>query len=268
MTRVSNTMIGLLNLLTLLISIPIIGGGLWMAKSTATCESFLQRPLMVVGFVILLVSLAGFIGACFHVVWALWLYLAVMLFLIAALLAVTVFGFVVVGPGGGIVVPGRAYKEYHLQSYSPWLRKRIEKPSYWMTVRSCILGSKTCSNIVTWTPMDYMTRNLSPIQSGCCKPPTSCDYQAPMMTQDPDCYKWNNDPNLLCYECDSCKAGVLEDVRRDWHRLSILNIIMVMLLIVIYFVGCCAFQNAKRADDYYSYPESRMYKARPKWNFY
>lgn len=265
---VSNTLIGFLNLLTLLASIPIIGGGLWMAKSTATCESFLQRPLMVVGFVILLVSLAGFIGACFHVVWALWVYLAVMLLLIMALLAVTVFGFVVVGPGGGVEVPGRAYREYHLQNYSPWLRKRIENPTYWMTVRTCILGSKTCSKIVMWTPDDYMHENMSPIQSGCCKPPTACDYQAPMMTQDPDCYKWSNDPNLLCYACDSCKAGVLEDVRRDWHRLSVLNIIMVMILIGIYFIGCCAFQNAKRADSYYPHGDSRMYKYRPKWNFY
>lgn len=164
MTRVSNTLIGFLNLLTLIASIPIIGGGLWMAKSTATCESFLQRPLMVVGFIILLVSLAGFIGACFHVVWALWVYLVVMLFLITALLAVTVFGFVVVGPGGGIQVPGRNYKEYHLQNYSPWLRKRIENPNYWMTVRICILGSKTCGKIVMWTPDDYMSQYMSPIQ--------------------------------------------------------------------------------------------------------
>ncbi|KAD5961953.1 hypothetical protein E3N88_13426 [Mikania micrantha] len=227
MSRVSNTLIGFLNLLTLLASIPIIGGGLWMSKSTTTCESFLQRPLMVVGFVILLVSLAGFIGACFHVVWALWVYLVVMLLLIVALLAVTIFGFVVVGPGGGVEVPGRAYKEYHLQNYSPWLKKRIENPNYWMSVRSCILGSNTCSNIVMWTPDDYLTRNLSPIQ-----------------------------------------AGVLEDVRRDWHRLSVLNIIMVMLLIGIYFVGCCAYQNAKRADSYYPYGGSRMHEPWRKWNFY
>jgi len=164
MSRFSNTLIGFLNLMTLLVSIPIIGGGLWMARSTATCESFLQRPLMVLGFVILLISLAGFIGACFHVVWALWVYLVVMLFLITALLAVTVFGFVVAGPGGGVEVPGRAYREYHLQSYSPWLRKRIENPQYWMTIRSCILGSKTCSKIVMWTPVDYLTRDMSPIQ--------------------------------------------------------------------------------------------------------
>lgn len=105
------------------------------------------------------------------------------------------------------------------------------------------------------------------MQSGCCKPPSACNYEMQTTTQDPDCYKWNNDPNLLCYECDSCKAGVLENVRRDWHRLSVLNIVMVMLLIGVYFVGCCAFQNAKRAASYYPHG-ARMYKTRPKWDFY
>nr|GMD89742.1 Tetraspanin-6 [Ipomoea batatas] len=58
----SNTVICFLNLLTLLASIPIIGAGLWMARSSTTCEKFLQTPLLVIGFVILIVSLAGFIG--------------------------------------------------------------------------------------------------------------------------------------------------------------------------------------------------------------
>jgi hypothetical protein len=50
---------------------------------------------------------------------------------------------------------------------------------------------------------------------------------------------------MLCYECDSCKAGVLEDVRRDWHKISVLNIVMLVFLIGIYSIGCCAFQNTK-----------------------
>ncbi|GMP22693.1 hypothetical protein CsSME_00000604 [Camellia sinensis var. sinensis] len=205
MYRFSNTVIGFLNLFTLLASIPIIGGGLWMARSTTTCESFLQKPLLLIGFIILIISLAGFIGACFHVAWALWVYLAVMLFLIGGLMALTVFGFVVTGKGGGVDVPGRVYKEYQLENYSPWLRKRIKDPHYWETIRSCILGSKTCAKIAYWTPYDYLERNMSPIQSGCCKPPTSCNYAETTLTQDPDCYRWNNAPNLLCYECDSCK---------------------------------------------------------------
>lgn len=106
-------------------------------------------------------------------------------------------------------------------------------------------------------------------QSGCCKPPTACNYNmAPTVAQDPDCYRWNNAPNLLCYECDSCKAGVLEDIRRDWHKLSVLNIVMLVLLIGIYCIGCCAFQNTKRAETDYPYGENRMRKVRPRWDYY
>ncbi|PHT32041.1 Tetraspanin-6 [Capsicum baccatum] len=166
MYRFSNTVIGFLNLFTLLASIPIIGAGLWMARSSTTCEKFLQTPLLFIGFIILIVSLAGFIGACFHVAWALWLYLFVMLFLIGALMALTMFGFVVISLGGEVDVPGKVYKEYHLQNYSPLLRKRIKDPQYWVTIRACILGSKTCATVITWTPYDYLTKDLTPIQGG------------------------------------------------------------------------------------------------------
>ncbi|XP_076960430.1 tetraspanin-6-like [Bidens hawaiensis] len=268
MSRFSNTVIGLLNLFTLLASIPIIGGALWMARSSATCENFLQTPLLVIGFIILIVSLVGFIGACFHLAWALWLYLVVMLLLIAALMVVTIFGFVVTGAGGGTAVSGRLYNEYRVEDYSPWLRKRVEDPKYWMTVRSCILGSKTCRNIVMWSPVDYLTKDMSPIQSGCCKPPSECNYEMSMMAQDIDCYKWSNDPSTLCYECDSCKAGVMEDIRRDWRKLSILNVIMILLLIGIYCIGCCAFRNTRRAETDYPYGENRMSKVGPRWDFF
>ena len=164
MYRFSNTVIGFLNLFTLLASIPIIGGGLWMARSSTTCEGFLQTPLLVVGFVVLIISLAGFIGACFHVAWALWVYLVVMLLLIATLMGLTIFGFVVTSQGGGVEVPGRVYKEYRLEDYSPWLRNRIKDPDYWRTIRSCILGSKTCAKLASWTPLDYLEKDMSPIQ--------------------------------------------------------------------------------------------------------
>lgn len=164
MYRFSNTVIGFLNLFTLLASIPIIGAGLWMARSSTTCENFLQTPLLVIGFVVLVISLAGFIGACFHVACALWLYLVVMLLLIATLMGLTLFGFAVTSRGGGVEVPGRVYREYRLQDYSPWLRNRINDPSYWNTIRSCILGSRTCAKVAYWTPLDYMQRDMTPIQ--------------------------------------------------------------------------------------------------------
>lgn len=59
---------------------------------------------------------------------------------------------------------GRAYREYRLRDYSPWLRDRISDPGNWETIRRCILGSKTCDKIRYWTPLDYMQRDMSPVQ--------------------------------------------------------------------------------------------------------
>ncbi|KAJ3676368.1 hypothetical protein LUZ60_003780 [Juncus effusus] len=268
--RFSNTVIGYLNLATLLASVPLIGGGLWLAHSSSTCQSALQTPVLALGFIVLLVSLAGFVGACFGVAWALWLYLFVMLILIAALLCFTAFGFAVTGGGGGEPVEGRVYREYRLGDYSSWLRKKVSDEKYWHTVLTCIVGSKSCIKIANYTPLDYLQHDLTPVQSGCCKPPTSCTYIEGIAVagQDSDCYKWNNAPNILCYSCDSCKAGVLEQVRRDWHKISILNVIVLVVLIVVYSVGFCAFKNAKRGDSRYPYGANHMSKMNPRWDYY
>ncbi|XP_042415812.1 tetraspanin-6-like [Zingiber officinale] len=269
MYRLSNTVIGYLNLVTLLASIPIIGSGLWLGRSSSTCDSFLQTPLLVVGSVVLLVSLAGLVGACFNVAWALWLYLLVMLFLVVALLGIIVFGIAVTGRGGEVPVPGRVYHEYRLGRYTGWLRHKITAPRYWNAGIACVVASRTCSKIAHWTPSDYLQRDLTPIQSGCCKPPTSCIYAAgaAVASQDEDCYRWNNAANVLCYTCDSCKAGVLEQVRRDWHKLSILNVVVLVVLIVVYSVGCCAFRNARRDELEYGYGNNSMPKVQPPWEY-
>ncbi|KAK7849115.1 tetraspanin-5, partial [Quercus suber] len=110
-------------------------------------------------------------------------------------------------------------------------------------------ASSPCSGGSTETGRQFAYPASKGIDSDCCKPPTSCNNNmATAVAQDPDCYHWNNAPDLLCYECDSCKPGVLENVRRDWHKLSVLNIVMFVFLIGIYSIGCCAFRNTKRAE--------------------
>jgi choline-glycine betaine transporter len=162
--RLSNTVIGYLNLLTLVASIPIIGAGLWLAHGS-TCESALQAPLLAIGFIVLLVSLAGFIGGCYHVTCALWLYLLAVLLLVVALLGVTVFGLAVTaGGGGGRPVPGRPYREFRVTDYSAWLQRHVEAEQYWRAALACVVGSRACSKIATWTPLDYLQHNLTPIQ--------------------------------------------------------------------------------------------------------
>lgn len=108
------------------------------------------------------------------------------------------------------------------------------------------------------------------MQSGCCKPPTSCSYneESVTVTQDPDCYRWNNAPTLLCYDCESCMGGVLENMRRDWHNISVLNVVVLVFLIGIYSIACCAFRNARRAQTDYPHGHNRMTKVKPRWDYY
>lgn len=96
--------------------------------------------------------------------WALWVYLVIMLLVIAAILGLTIFGFAVTSQGGGVEVPSRVYMEYHLENYSIWLRNKIKHPQYWSTMKSCIMGSNTCSKLASWTSLDVMEKDMSPIQ--------------------------------------------------------------------------------------------------------
>ncbi|KAJ3682823.1 hypothetical protein LUZ60_013050 [Juncus effusus] len=271
MYRFSNTTLGYLNFLTLLASIPLIGAGLWMSHSSSSlCTLSLQTPLVIIGFIILLVSLAGFIGSCYHVIFALWLYLLFMLLLILSLSGLAIFGLAVTEGGGGHPVPGRPYREYRLEDYSSWLRNKIEEQSVWKAALGCVVGKNACADVAHWTPLDFLEKDLTPIQSGCCKPPTSCAYTyvGTMAAQDEDCYRWSNEPGLLCYRCDSCKAGVLEQVRRDWHNLSVLNIVVVVFLIAVYSIGSCAFRNVRRAELEYPHAQAgSMDKIQPRWDY-
>uniref|UniRef100_A0A7C9D7C2 Tetraspanin n=2 Tax=Opuntia streptacantha TaxID=393608 RepID=A0A7C9D7C2_OPUST len=256
--RVSNNLVGLLNFLTFLLSIPILGGGIWLAhRATTDCEKYLERPVIALGVFLMLVSLAGLIGACCRVNWLLWLYLLVMFILILILFCFTIFAFVVTNKGAGEALGGKGYKEYKLGDYSNWLQKRVTNNKNWNRIRSCLIDGKVCESLSkenSTTQSQFFAKHLSPIQSGCCKPPDSCGftYQGPISWSKPptpaanasqDCNAWGNDATILCYNCDSCKAGVLQNIKSDWKKVAILNIIFLVILIIVYSVGCCAFRN-------------------------
>lgn len=118
--------------------------------------------------------------------------------------------------------------------------------------------------------MDYLQHDLTPIQSGCCKPPTACAYSGGVAVgaQDEDCFRWNNAAGILCYGCESCRAGVMEKVREDWHKISVLNVMVLVVLICICACGCCAFRNARRSVSEYPYGVNRMHKIHPRWDYY
>lgn len=273
MYRVSNSVVGFLNFLTLLFSILILGGGLYLAGHMSTdCQRFLQWPVILTGGFIMVLSLSGFIGACYRVSWLLWFYLFFMFIIILLLLFFTIFAFIVTSEGGGRAAPGRQYNEYRLGDYSVWLQDRVKNPDNWRKIKNCIISD---DNVCAKLTAGYY---LSPIQSGCCKPPSSCGFAYVNATYwiwngsgtgnlissvDPDCNAWSNDQTRLCFYCNSCKAGVLENLKREWRKVSIVNIVMLMFLIVVYSIGCSAFRNSRKTDTDYSHGRNMMTKLNP-----
>lgn len=102
------------------------------------------------------------------------------------------------------------------------------------------------------------------LQSGCCKPPTMCGYTfvnptywiSPINTAaDVDCVQWSNDQSQLCFACDSCKAGLLANLRRGWRKADVILIFTCVALIIVYLIGCCAFRNAKTEEIFDRYKQ-------------
>ncbi|XP_058772594.1 protein TORNADO 2-like [Vicia villosa] len=263
----SNNIIGFINLLALILSIPIIAAGIWLTNEPAdTCVKFLQWPVIILGVLLLIVSLAGFIGSFWRVPCLMIFYLVAMLVLIILLVCLVVFVYMVTVRGHGMIEPNRAYLEYRLDDFSGFLKRRVRSSFKWDVIRSCLSESNMCAELNQNFRMaqDFFNARLTPMQTGCCKPPTQCAYTFVNPTYwispinnaaDMDCLQWSNDQTQLCYSCDSCKAGLLANLRKEWKRANVILIISVVVLIVVYLIGCFAFRNAKTEDLFRKYKQ-------------
>ncbi|KAG6432832.1 hypothetical protein SASPL_104420 [Salvia splendens] len=275
----SNNLIGFLNFLSFLLSLPIIGGGIWLSSraSSTDCMKFLQWPLILIGIAVMVVSLAGIAGACYRNTFLMYVYLWAMFFVIAALVFFVIFAYSATERGAGRPVMNRVYLDYSLQDYSGWLADRVSSPIYWAKISDCIRASHVCRKLHRYvggfpeSPELFYLRKLTPIESGCCKPPTSCGYTYMNETfwisgggltgTDPDCAQWSNEQHQLCYSCGSCKAGVLASLKTSWRRVSVINVIILIILVLVYVVALAAVRHNKQLDD--PHGETRMQKARP-----
>ncbi|PKA63663.1 Tetraspanin-2 [Apostasia shenzhenica] len=263
----SNNIIAILNFLALLCSIPIIASGIWLAtQEDSACVRLLRWSAIVLGILILLVALAGFAGAYWNHRCLLASYLICMAALIVLLLAFLVFAFVVTSPDGGYAVPGRAYREYRLSGFSDWLRQYIADDDRWAQIRACLSQSDVCGKLSREkaTADRFFQSDLSPLQSGCCKPPTVCGFgyvnptvwvNAVNPNADPDCLAWSNDQTQLCYGCNACKAGLIGNLRGEWRKANIAFIIAAVVLIWVYIIGCSALKNAQTEELFRRYKQ-------------
>lgn len=102
------------------------------------------------------------------------------------------------------------------------------------------------------------------LQSGCCKPPVECGFEFKNSTNwtvpksgpavpDSDCNTWSNQQNELCFNCNSCKAGFLGNIKQQWKNLLIFNICLIVFVIIVYSTGCCASRNNRISRKYNRY---------------
>ncbi|KAK4745257.1 hypothetical protein SAY87_011569 [Trapa incisa] len=262
-----NNVIGAINLIAFLLSVPIIGAGVWLVtQSDNSCVNILHWPVIILGTLSLLAALAGLVGGFFRIRWLYVIYLVAMFVLIVLLACVDVLVYIVTVRGHGHPVPGRAYLEYDLDDFSWWMKRRVNSSDKWDSIRTCLSSTSMCSDLNQSyrTAQDFFNAGISPLQSGCCKPPTECGYTfvnptywiSPTdTTADKDCLKWSNNQTQLCYNCDSCKAGLVANLNKEWRRADIVLMIAVIGLVWVYLVGLCTFRKAGTVDHFQRYEQ-------------
>ncbi|PPE01847.1 hypothetical protein GOBAR_DD01114 [Gossypium barbadense] len=166
--------------------------------------------------------------------------------------------FIITNNGSGHNVSGLRYKEYQLKDYSSWFLKQLNNTDNWKQLKSCLVKSEDCNNLAKQykTLKQYKMAKLTPIEAGCCRPPSECGYPVvnasyydlsfhPVSSNE-DCKLYKNSRVVKCYNCDSCKAGVAQYMKTEWRVVAIFNLALFVVLSIIYFVGCCARRNAGR----------------------
>ncbi|XP_034216753.1 tetraspanin-10 isoform X2 [Prunus dulcis] len=231
-----------INFLTMLLAIAVAVFGVWMSTHHDNCRRSLTIPVIGIGAVIFLVSIIGFLGALKNSSILLWIYLILLCFISVGVLVFTVL----------------AYKEYQLHDYSPWFVKQLNNTRNWKHLQSCLVKSDDCKNLSKKykTLKQYKLAKLTPIEAGCCRPPSECGYPAVNashydmsfhpVSSNKDCKLYKNARDIKCYNCDSCKAGVAQYMKTEWRVVAIFNVALFVVLSMIYFVGCCARRNAAR----------------------
>ncbi|KAL2922712.1 Tetraspanin-9 [Bienertia sinuspersici] len=171
--------------------------------------------------------------------------------LIVALAALGIFALAVSNKGGGKSIPGRSYKEYRVESYSKWMRNKVNDTHNWETYyKKAVVKNHVCEKFGKEYKLDtldqFHKRKMSHFESGCCKPSEDCNfsYTSPSIWEKPtnvnntnnDCNRWDNDPNVFCFNCQSCKAAFLQDLKSRW---SVTGIILVVIVSKQFLLGIC-----------------------------
>ncbi|KAL8170592.1 hypothetical protein V2J09_022396 [Rumex salicifolius] len=247
-----NYCLSLINSFLLILSLPFLLAG-WIIKSfsDSPCNPIIYKPLFIVGVFLLFLSLIGMLGSCCRLTYFLWIYLTLVLLLIIILAFILIFGAANIKGGTRTYHP----KEYSLQDFSSWLRNKMVDDGSWADIKACMKEHHACTKFEIVHHLvdmiNFQRFKLSPIEVGCCKPPSYCGFlymdedtwkppKNGFNSSDVDCTLWRNEKDDLCYDCNSCKASYLAQFMNYWRKLTIVSVVLLSFLTIVFLIGCCA----------------------------
>ncbi|XP_058003867.1 tetraspanin-8-like [Hevea brasiliensis] len=131
------------------------------------------------------------------------------------------FALVVTHKGNGRVIPRASYDKPALQDYSKSLQRYVSV-SRWLPITRALIDSQTCTDFPK-----------TPIQSGCCMRSNPSCFSRPTggghCKRLPDYYSGS-----ICAICNSCKAGILENIKMEWTHMVFTNIFIFISFIIVY----------------------------------
>ncbi|KAI3446686.1 hypothetical protein Pfo_003351 [Paulownia fortunei] len=226
-------------LITFLLSIPFLFEAIWLLYlQQYDCEGLLKSlPRLQIGIAIGLICVFFVSNG---VVYSRARFLAPGLIMVKLPL---VLMFIV-----GLTLKGGFNVETRQTPASPsWLKMMVQIDSNWNNIKSCLFDTRICRDLGSRSdnlkPYGYTTSKLSPIESGCCNPPSICEMEYVNMTYwrksdrgniayDRDCELWQNDETMLCYDCLACKEGFVKTLEGKWLKLGTFLVVMSLLLMI------------------------------------
>ncbi|KAM7477087.1 hypothetical protein LguiB_024330 [Lonicera macranthoides] len=232
----------ILTIFTFLLSLPILFSVIWLLYiGHCDCEDLLHLPKLQAGIVVGLIFL-------FFVSNVVVFYLRSRL-PIPGLLIVMLLLIVLLTVGLGLA---GAYKMDSTPGSPLWIKTRVINKNRWGAIKSCLYKTRICDDLAAgsfaYNYHDFRSSKQSPIEGGCCKPPTSCEMVYVNGTYwkkgdanskinndsgcDCDCDLWENDETILCYNCRTCKQGFTKTLQRKWSKLGVFLVVLTLFLIV------------------------------------
>ncbi|XP_010514153.1 PREDICTED: tetraspanin-13 [Camelina sativa] len=223
---------------------------------TDECNRSVTTPGIFISFSLLVMSLSGFYAAYLKSDCLFRIHFFIFFLWMFVIVAKAAFFTFLNKETGSRLFPGTAIGEYRFEDYSGWVRRLVIKDDDWYRTRRCLVKDHVCNKLnQNISASEFYQMNLTPIQSGCCKPPLSCGlkYEKPNIWTvsryynnfEDDCKRWNNSADTLCFDCNSCKAGILADLHNNSFSVTA-NVLNITLSLSIGITGWFAWLRILR----------------------